>query len=501
MAAFELHRNELRFRCHGYFVILVICAAASLFAKPAASATDVWTVVQGSGTATHWSATGRAAPLNRGDIVAAGDSVETGPDGRWVLQRRGHADSVMVSPSSRFMIPAPAAKGMLADIIQSMGTLFFNVEHTPGRRFEVDGPYLAAVVKGTSFTIAVAPSESTVDVQQGAVEVQSTGSHQVVLLGPGQFAKVSGFGRHEIIGGARHGYIVPPPGGARVFAAGGTQQTGQQLIQTIGETHIDIGALTNNLVMGIGTPDSSTANVPPVSTDATRIVRGSSSVGQSGLTQTGQASPRASPMATTSPSTSTIPAVSGISSVGQNSLPQIGQPSTGGSPTANIGSPSTSTMAAISGISSVGQSSLPQAGPSTGGSPTANIASATTGATPTVGGILSVGHRSLAPVGLPTSGGLPPANVSPATIVASPTIGGILSVSQSSAQQTAQPSPGAVIIPIKVPSSTAVVTTLPLLAPTPVAPAVSAPANSPATGSTGTASSVLGTSLGALSHK
>jgi len=466
MAGFELHRNELRFRCHGYFVILVICAAASLFAKPAASASDVWTVVQGSGTATHWSATGRAAPLNRGDIVTAGDSVETGPDGRWVLQRRGHADSVTVSPGSRFMIPAPAAQGMLADIIQSMGTLFFNVEHTPGRRFEVDGPYLAAVVKGTSFTIAVAPSESTVDVQQGAVEVQSTGSHQVVLLGPGQFAKVSGFGRHEITGGARHSSVVPTPGGARVFAAGSTQQTGQQLLQTIGETHLDVGALTNNLVTGVGTPGSSMANVSPVSTGATPIVSGISSVGQSSLTQTGQAT-------------------------------------SGASPLANASSPSTGTMAAVSGISSVGQSSsLTQLGqPSPGGSPTGNIASATTGANPTAGGILSVGQRSLAPVGLPTSGGLPPANVSPAIIVASPTIGGILSVGQSSVPQTGQPSPGAAIVPIKVPSSTAVVTSLPLLAPTPVAPTVSTPANSPATGLTGTVSTVLGTPLGALGHK
>jgi hypothetical protein len=142
-------------------------------------------VVEGSGTATHWSATGRAAPLKSGDIVAAGDSVETGPDGRWVLQRRGHADSVTVSSRSRFMIPAPAAKGMLADIIQSMGTLFFNVEHTPGRRFEVDGPYLAAVVKGTSFTIAVSPSESTVNVLQGAVEVQSTGTLRLCCSGLG----------------------------------------------------------------------------------------------------------------------------------------------------------------------------------------------------------------------------------------------------------------------------------------------------------------------------
>src|SRR3982074_1964049 len=120
MVACVLHGAKLRFRCRGYFIILVICAGASLLSKSAAAGSDIWMVVEGSGMATLSSAEGRAAPLKHGDMVGPGERVETGPDGRWVLQRRGHADSVSVSETSRFLIPARAAKGMLADVIQSM---------------------------------------------------------------------------------------------------------------------------------------------------------------------------------------------------------------------------------------------------------------------------------------------------------------------------------------------------------------------------------------------
>jgi hypothetical protein len=356
------------FRSPGYFLILMVCVAASLFAKPGAAASDTWIVVEGSGTATHWSASGRTAALKTGDIIAAGDSVETGPDGRCVLQRRSYKDTVTVSPGSRFMIPAPGAKGMVADIVESMGTLLFNVEHTPGRRFEVDGPYLAAVVKGTSFSVVVTSSEGTVNVLQGAVEVRSTGSHQVVLLGAGQFAKVSAFGRHEITSGARQSSAVPLPGGARVFTPGNSQQSSQQLRETVGETRLDVGALTNNLVIGAGTRVSSPGNVSPASTSAIPAV-GISSVSQNSVARTGQPSPGGSPTANISPaSAGAIPAVGGISSVGQGSFAQIGQPSLGGSPTANISPASKGVMPAVGGISSVGQSSLMLVGqPSAGG--------------------------------------------------------------------------------------------------------------------------------------
>ena len=387
MVACMLHGAKLRFRCRGYFIILVICAGASLLSKSAAAGSDIWMVVEGSGMATHWSAAGRAAPLKNGDMVGTGESVETGPDGRWVLQRRGHADSVTVSPSSRFLIPAPAAKGMLADVIQSMGTLFFNVEHTPGRRFEVDGPYLAAVVKGTSFTVTVAPSESVVNVLQGAVEVQSTGTHQVVLLGPGQFAKVSAFGRHELTGGARQSSAIPPSGSAGV-ASPQKRQSGQQLREVIGETHLDVAALTNNLVMPAGTPASAAGSPSSLSRDG-------------------------------------MPTLGRNSSVASNSVTQIGQPSPGALPIGNVPSSATSATATVGGISSLAPSAvMPIGTPSPVGLPSANVLPSATAAIATVAGISSIAPSAVMPIGTPSGGGGIPITV-PGSIAAAVGVPGL----------------------------------------------------------------------------
>jgi FecR-like protein len=239
------------------FVGLTSCAAVALAAQAAPAAADGgWTVVQGSGSATHRLADGRTMPLKAGDIVAEGDSVAAGADGRFVLKHHDHADTMTVNPGSQFRIPDPRREANAATVVESAGTLQFDVEHTPGRRFEVDGPYLAAVVKGTSFSVAVGGGGSTVNVTQGAVEVQSRDTRRTALVGPGQFAMVSAFGRHELSVGGRPAAASPVPGasGAGRPAAANTAPAAQGLTAAVGETHLDIGALTNNLVGNAGSP-------------------------------------------------------------------------------------------------------------------------------------------------------------------------------------------------------------------------------------------------------
>ena len=230
--------------------LLASCALVSLIAAPGlANAADGWTVIQGSGAALHRLVNGQSLPLRAGDVVAEGESVQTGPDGHLVLRHHDHADIMTVNPGSQFRIPDARREGTLANVVENMGSLLFNIEHTPGRRFEVDGPYLAAVVKGTSFTVEVAPSGNTVNVSQGAVEVQSRDSHQAALVRPGQFAMVSASGNHQLSLGARQGSAAPAPGRAGQSSSGNRTQSGQVSSTTIGDTHLDIGALTHNLVI------------------------------------------------------------------------------------------------------------------------------------------------------------------------------------------------------------------------------------------------------------
>src|SRR6185436_6771770 len=97
-----------------------------------------------------------------------GDSISTGPNGR-VLLTRG-AETILVSPNSSIGIPEK--KGDLSTTItQRAGTILLEVEKRNVKHFEVETPYLAAVVKGTQFRVTVDKATSRVDVVRGQVEV------------------------------------------------------------------------------------------------------------------------------------------------------------------------------------------------------------------------------------------------------------------------------------------------------------------------------------------
>jgi hypothetical protein len=69
-------------------------------------------------------------------------------------------------------------------VIQNLGTLLFKVQHTGIPHFAVDTPMLAAVVKGTTFTVVVDQNRSAVQVIQGAVQVTAiTGGMREIVEG------------------------------------------------------------------------------------------------------------------------------------------------------------------------------------------------------------------------------------------------------------------------------------------------------------------------------
>ncbi|MBT3929943.1 MAG: FecR domain-containing protein, partial [Rhodospirillaceae bacterium] len=72
-----------------------------------------------------------------------------------------------------------------------LGKAFFDVDKRPGQDFEVQTPYLAAIVKGTSFSVSVTDQRSRVNVAEGRVGVTALGIGQSVVVGPGQSARVT----------------------------------------------------------------------------------------------------------------------------------------------------------------------------------------------------------------------------------------------------------------------------------------------------------------------
>jgi hypothetical protein len=122
-------------------------------------------------------------------MLKAGDTIRTGQAGR-VLLTRGE-ESILISPNSVIGIPNGQTNGMATTIIQQAGSILLEVEKRNVKHFEVETPYLAAVVKGTSFRVTVNKNDANVDVLRGQVEVTDFKSGQIATVLPGQTASMS----------------------------------------------------------------------------------------------------------------------------------------------------------------------------------------------------------------------------------------------------------------------------------------------------------------------
>jgi hypothetical protein len=77
---------------------------------------------------------------------------------------------------------------MSTTILQQAGSILLEVEKRNVKHFEVETPYLAAVVKGTHFSITVNATSTSVNVERGQVEVSDFKTGQIAQILPGQTA-------------------------------------------------------------------------------------------------------------------------------------------------------------------------------------------------------------------------------------------------------------------------------------------------------------------------
>lgn len=169
--------NLIRSSLAGLLGLLV--ALSGLLPTSAALADELraWTLQQTSGQV-HVAKSGfTPVSLTIGDQLAAGDWIETGSNGRAVLTRG--EESIVVAPNSRIGLPAEPPSGLETQILQNLGTILLNVKKKARQHFEVRTPYLAAVVKGTSFTVSVQRDRGVVHVVDGLVEVTAVASNEV----------------------------------------------------------------------------------------------------------------------------------------------------------------------------------------------------------------------------------------------------------------------------------------------------------------------------------
>ena len=291
---------------------LSFAALSFLFASPATAAdkpSDKWIVTQLSGDARVVHPGARPASLSVNNQLAPGDTLLTGPTGRATLVRGG--DYIVVAPRSELRLPSTPQPTGFTRVIQNLGTLLFKVQHTGIPHFAVDTPMLAAVVKGTTFTVVVDDKRSAVQVIQGAVQVTAiTGGMREIVEG----------GRTVFINHDKPNVLLDADKPAPTAPA---RSTTSVTISAAGDAPLaTIAALTGGLVRAevTASPAPSAATPPMVQT-----VVASNSVTQ---TATPAASSTPAPTATstpvvTAPTSSTQPVTTPVATAPAATTPTI----------------------------------------------------------------------------------------------------------------------------------------------------------------------------------
>jgi hypothetical protein len=173
--------------------LLLLALSVLLHGGSAANAQDaLWHVSKSSGEVWLTATGAQTVSLSSEASLKPGDNIRTGRNGR-VLLARGE-ETILISPNSAIGIPAQAKEGLSTTIMQQAGSIVLEVEKRNVQHFEVETPYLAAVVKGTQFRVSVSNKDASVDVLRGEVEVADLKSGQFALVLPGQSAKVLAHG-------------------------------------------------------------------------------------------------------------------------------------------------------------------------------------------------------------------------------------------------------------------------------------------------------------------
>jgi hypothetical protein len=221
---FENLSREMRMsRNWGKCVVLTI--AVLLSASNFASAAE-WTVAKLSGHVVIQAGPLRTVALANGMTLQSGAVLLADKTGRALLVHGG--DQMIVSPNS--IIAIPKDDGARTTVLERLGEVELDVSHQTRPHFAVETPFLAALVKGTHFTVRVFKRGASVTVERGRVEVDDllTGEKvdilagQTALVQPGARLTISGAGpRLPIIQGT-----PASPSSASTIAGGTTASLG-----------------------------------------------------------------------------------------------------------------------------------------------------------------------------------------------------------------------------------------------------------------------------------
>jgi hypothetical protein len=238
-----------------YKLALMFVSLLFVIGAPASAAgTDKWVVTQLSGSAQVVHPGLQPASVKVNSQLAPGDTLLTGTTGRATLVRGG--DYILVAPRSELRLPSAAQPTGFTRVIQNLGTLLFKVQHTGIPHFAVDTPMLAAVVKGTTFTVVVDQQRSAVQVIQGVVQVSAIDGGMSRMVEGGRTVFVNHAAPKILLDADKPLPTTPSPSsvGVSVSAAGDAPLA-------------TIASLTGGLVRAdLTAPQATATTAPPVQT-------------------------------------------------------------------------------------------------------------------------------------------------------------------------------------------------------------------------------------------
>ena len=196
-------------------VLAVILVLAGI---DAASAKE-WLVDRVSGSAWAASSSQQRFQLKPQMKLVEGLTISTSQNGRVRLTSDG--SSITMSPGSVAVISSSGLFTRKTQVVQQIGVVEFDVEKRSRPHFSIQTPYLAAVVKGTKFTIRVSSKKATLGVDRGLVHVTDLASGQSADVAQGQRAatgkngaglSTAGRTAPEVVQGMPAAPQVAPPG-------------------------------------------------------------------------------------------------------------------------------------------------------------------------------------------------------------------------------------------------------------------------------------------------
>ena len=197
---------------------LTVAVAAMMLAAPSISAADDWTASKLRGQVVQL-VDNQWVPLQRGDVVPDTRYVATLATGHVELTRGG--ETITLEPGSQIRIYDKGGAKPFTTVKQDFGTVSVEAQVEQVQHFSVQTQYLAAVVKGTRFTVTSGKTGASVSVRRGHVEVDDQHNNTHTTLSVGQTAVVDTFstaGAIEVAGDGKlppvldkKGALVAPP--------------------------------------------------------------------------------------------------------------------------------------------------------------------------------------------------------------------------------------------------------------------------------------------------